>query len=133
VVALGGAAASLPAATDGALAAAAAALAAAELRGVTEFAVREAAGCTPRDVKAILARLVRDGAAVHVGDLWFARSAYDALRARVVAHLDAQPRMTIAEFKTLSGLGRRQAIPLLELLDRDGITKRAGDDRVRPG
>ncbi|MEJ7729694.1 MAG: SelB C-terminal domain-containing protein [Polyangiaceae bacterium] len=133
VVALGGAAASLPAATDGALAAAAAALAVAELRGVTEFAVREAAGCTPRDVKAILARLVRDGAAVHVGDLWFARGAYDALRARVVAHLDAQPRMTIAEFKALSGLGRRQAIPLLELLDREGITKRAGDDRVRPG
>jgi selenocysteine-specific elongation factor len=132
VVALGGAA-QLPAATDGALAAAAAALAAAELRGVTEFAVREAAGCTPRDAKAILARLVRDAAAVHVGDLWFSRSAYEALRARVVAHLDVQPRLTIAEFKAISGLGRRQAIPLLELLDREGITKRAGDDRVRPG
>ena len=37
---------------------------------------------------------------------------------------------TIADFKELSGLGRKQAIVLLEQFDREGITRREGDDRV---
>lgn len=40
--------------------------------------------------------------------------------------------MTIAEFKDLSGPGRKQAIVLLELFDREGTTRREGDDRL-PG
>jgi hypothetical protein len=31
----------------------------------------------------------------------------------------------------MSGLGRKQAIVLLEQLDREGTTRREGDDRVR--
>jgi len=34
--------------------------------------------------------------------------------------------MTVAEFKTLSGLSRKYAIPLLELLDEMGVTRRHG-------
>ncbi|MBN1938044.1 MAG: SelB C-terminal domain-containing protein [Candidatus Aminicenantes bacterium] len=37
--------------------------------------------------------------------------------------------ITIAEFKGLTGLTRKYAIPLLELLDRMGITRRKGSDR----
>jgi selenocysteine-specific elongation factor len=73
---------------------------------------------------------VRDGAAAHAGELWFGRAAFDDLGARVLAHLAKSGRLTIADFKALTGLGRRQAIPLLELLDREGVTKREGDDRV---
>ena len=39
-------------------------------------------------------------------------------------------RLSIAEFKELSGLGRKQAIVLLEQLDREGVTRREGDDRI---
>ena len=42
-----------------------------------------------------------------------------------------KPVITIAEFKEMSGLGRKQAIPLLELFDREGVTLRKGDDRER--
>jgi selenocysteine-specific elongation factor len=102
------------------------------LKGVTEHALGEATGATAKEVRAIFAKLVRDGAAAHVGDLWFGQAAVDALRARVREHLAAKGRLTIAEFKDMTGLGRRQSIPLLELFDREGTTKRDGDDRL-PG
>ena len=37
--------------------------------------------------------------------------------------------MTIAEFKELTGLTRKYAIPLLELLDQIGVTRRKGSLR----
>jgi selenocysteine-specific elongation factor len=37
--------------------------------------------------------------------------------------------MTIAEFKKITGLSRRYAIPLLELLDQMGVTRRKGSVR----
>ena len=116
----------------GALAAAERAVREAALKGMTEFGVKEATSASPKEVKAILARLVRDGVALHAGELWFSRAAVDELRARVVAHLARTPRLTIAEFKEMSGLGRKQAIVLLEQLDREGTTRREGDDRL-PG
>lgn len=116
-----------------ALAAASKALAGAGLKGVSEFGVKEATSATPKEVKAILAKLVREGAAVHTGELWFDRPSVDALRDKVKAQLAKAGRMTIAEFKDLSGLGRKQAIVLLEQFDREGTTRRDGDDRVPGG
>ncbi len=103
----------------------------AALKGVSELAVKEATATSPKEVKAILARMVRDGTAIHTGDLWFSSESVGELRAKVVAHLAQAPRMTIAEFKEMSGLGRKQAIVLLEQLDREGTTRREGDDRLR--
>jgi len=36
----------------------------------------------------------------------------------------------VAAFKTMTGLTRKHAIPLLELLDRERITRKLGDVRV---
>jgi selenocysteine-specific elongation factor len=114
----------------GALAAAEKAVRDAGLKGVSEFGVKEATLATPREVKAILAKLVRDGAAIHAGELWFAKASVEELRVKVVASLAQTPVLTIAAFKDLSGLGRKQAIVLLEHFDREGTTRREGDDRV---
>ena len=105
----------------------------AALRGVSELGVKEATKVQPREVKAILAKLTRERLAVHTGELWFWRASFDELRARVAAHLESAPRLTIAEFKEISGMGRKQSIVLLEQLDREGVTRRDGDDRVRAG
>jgi selenocysteine-specific elongation factor len=35
----------------------------------------------------------------------------------------------VAEFKDLTGVSRKYAIPLLEYLDRERITRRVGDQR----
>jgi selenocysteine-specific elongation factor len=37
--------------------------------------------------------------------------------------------MDVAKFKELTGISRKYAIPLLEYLDRERITKRVGDSR----
>ncbi|MBK8251636.1 MAG: selenocysteine-specific translation elongation factor [Polyangiaceae bacterium] len=100
------------------------------LRGLSEATMREATGAEIKEVKAILAKLVREGIAVTAGDLWFSKPAVTALKEKIAAHLRGQPVLTIADLKTISGLGRRQVIPLLELFDREGFTKRQGDDRV---
>jgi selenocysteine-specific elongation factor len=55
------------------------------------------------------------------------------LIARLKEFADQQePDRTIdvAKFKELAGVSRKYAIPLLEFLDRERITKRAGDRRA---
>ncbi|NUP10582.1 MAG: selenocysteine-specific translation elongation factor [Polyangiaceae bacterium] len=106
------------------------ALADAGLKGTGEFAITELLAVPVKEVRAVLAKLVRDGHAIAAGGQWFDRAAVDALRAAVVGHFGAHDVLTIAEFKDMSGLGRKQAIPLLELFDRDGTSVRRGDDRV---
>ena len=39
-------------------------------------------------------------------------------------------RLAVADFKELAGVSRKFAIPLLEYLDRSGLTRRVGDYRV---
>jgi selenocysteine-specific elongation factor len=39
-------------------------------------------------------------------------------------------RLSVAQFKELTGVSRKYAVPLLEHLDRDRVTKRVGDERV---
>jgi selenocysteine-specific elongation factor len=41
-------------------------------------------------------------------------------------HASGKKELTVAEFKSLTGLTRKYAIPLLELLDEMGITRRKG-------
>lgn len=40
------------------------------------------------------------------------------------------PRLPIAAFKEITGVSRKYAIPLLEYLDREHLTRRVGDERV---
>jgi selenocysteine-specific elongation factor len=52
------------------------------------------------------------------------------LRAAVRAHLLSHKTMSVPMFKQLFAVSRKQAIPLLEELDHQGVTRRQGDDRV---
>jgi len=86
-------------------------------------------------VQRVVQALVRQGRAVKTGDLVFHREALDALRAAVAALRDGQPpaaRVTldVAAFKAQHGLTRKHAIPLLEWLDRERVTRRVGDVRI---
>jgi selenocysteine-specific elongation factor len=51
-----------------------------------------------------------------------------SLRA-LLAHKKGQ-RFAVPEFKDWTGVSRKYAIPLLEYLDRERITRRDGDARV---
>ena len=54
------------------------------------------------------------------------------MRRRVAEKLAQQPAgLTVAEIRDLLGTTRKFAVPLCEYLDRIGITRRAGDLRVK--
>jgi selenocysteine-specific elongation factor len=85
-------------------------------------------------VREILVHLERAGALVRApGDLWFDRTAVDALRDRVVAHLRAHGALETPAYKALIGTTRRHAVPLMELLDAERVTLRVGNRRVLRG
>ena len=67
------------------------------------------------------------------GEFLFHRKALDKLIARLKEFGDQhEPGRTIdvATFKDLAGVSRKYAIPLLEFLDRERITRREGDRRA---
>ncbi len=53
----------------------------------------------------------------------------DGLVARLRERFPRRTLMTVADFKEITGLSRKFAIPLLELLDSLGVTRRVGDSR----
>ncbi len=127
-----------------------------EGRGVTltaeEIAAQSAlatayagAGLTPPDADALAARtglspalvarmtqlLIRQQVLVRIDTFVFHRDALARLKADVVALKQAGPaRVDVAGFKDRYGLTRKYAIPLLEYLDRERVTRRVGDSRV---
>jgi len=79
----------------------------------------------------IVTLLLREKILVKVSeDLVFHRSALDHLRQQVAVHKTKAPNLDVALFKEMTGVSRKYAIPLLEYLDRERITRRAGDSRV---
>lgn len=63
-------------------------------------------------------------------DLVFHRAALTGLREQVAQRKARSDRLNVAAFKEMTGLSRKYAIPLLEYLDRERITRRAGDERI---
>jgi selenocysteine-specific elongation factor len=79
----------------------------------------------------IVTLLMRDRVLVKVGDdLVFHRDSLEALRKLVIAQKSKTPKMNVVTFKDLIGVTRKYAIPLLEYLDGERVTRRVGDDRV---
>jgi selenocysteine-specific elongation factor len=80
----------------------------------------------------VLALLVRQKVAVRIGGVYFHQSALDNLKGEVRALKTegADPRVDVASFKERYGITRKFAIPLLEYLDRERVTRRAGEARV---
>jgi len=64
-------------------------------------------------------------------DLIFHRSALQNLRQLLTNYKKTHgSRLPIAAFKELAGISRKRAIPLLEYMDRNQLTRRVGDERV---
>jgi selenocysteine-specific elongation factor len=74
-----------------------------------------------------LAAAVRAGALLRVADGIYLRPGADTAAAAVLAGLP-QP-FTLSEARQALGTSRRVAVPLLELLDARGLTRRGPDDR----
>jgi selenocysteine-specific elongation factor len=80
--------------------------------------------------RALARALVRDGVLVDVGGIVFSAGALQRARELVREHLAAHESMTVADARTVLGSTRKFVVPLLEQLDREGVTRRRGDVRI---
>ncbi|MGH9714481.1 MAG: selenocysteine-specific translation elongation factor [Candidatus Acidiferrales bacterium] len=80
----------------------------------------------------ILQILLREKVLIKVAeDLVFHRAAVARLREMLAKYRkESGSRLPIPVFKDLTGVTRKYAIPLLEYLDREHVTRRVGDERV---
>jgi selenocysteine-specific elongation factor len=79
--------------------------------------------------RSLLQILLREKRLIRVtDDLVFHHTAMAKLRAMLASHQGA--RFNVGMFKDWTGISRKYAIPLLEYLDRERVTRRDGDERV---
>jgi selenocysteine-specific elongation factor len=78
----------------------------------------------------IVTLLLRDKVLIKISDeLVFHRGALDELRRQMAAYKTKSTKIDVAVFKEMTGVSRKYAIPLLEYLDRERVTRRVGDAR----
>ncbi len=81
--------------------------------------------------KQIIAFWVASGRLTALGDgVVFPADVFNTIRGRVTDHLKKARQMSAAELRDLLGTTRKYAVPILEALDREGLTRRVGDLRV---
>jgi selenocysteine-specific elongation factor len=94
--------------------------------------VAQAAGIGPDVLDRIVKLLVRQKVLVKLDSMYFHQQALERLK-REMASLrtagSAPLRIDVGTFKDRYGVSRKYAIPLLEYLDRERITRRVGDAR----
>ena len=106
-----------------------------ESAGLAVPGIAEILGKLPVDSKRaekLLQILLREKVLIKVtSDLVFHRSALVRLRELLTRYKKEHgEQLPIAAFKELTGVSRKYAIPLLEHLDRERVTRRVGDQRV---
>jgi selenocysteine-specific elongation factor len=85
-----------------------------------------------RRAEKLLQILLRDKNLVRVSpELIFHREALGRLKEQVAGYKKSKgDKISVPVFKEMTGITRKYAIPLLEYLDRERVTRRAGDERV---
>jgi selenocysteine-specific elongation factor len=75
--------------------------------------------------------LLRDRVLIKLADdLVFHQTALQGLRQLIATQKTKTPKIDVGAFKDLIGVTRKYAIPLLEYLDQQRITRRVGDERI---
>ena len=86
----------------------------------------------PKRAQKIITILLREGVLTKVSEeLLFHRTALEALSELLRRYKQQKgDRLSVPAFKELTSVSRKYAIPLLEYLDRQRLTRRVGDERV---
>jgi selenocysteine-specific elongation factor len=106
-----------------------------ERAGLTVPSVSAVLGKLPVEAaraQKILQILMREGTLVKVAeDFVYHRATVAHLRELIAKYRKERgDRITVVTFKDVAGVSRKYAIPLLEFLDREHVTRRVGDERV---
>jgi selenocysteine-specific elongation factor len=102
--------------------------------GLKVPALKEVLASLPVDktrAQKLVTLLLRDRVLVKLtDDLVFHQAALQSLRQILAEYKTKSQKIDVAKFKDLTGISRKYAIPLLEYLDRERVTRRVGDERV---
>jgi selenocysteine-specific elongation factor len=99
---------------------------------IRESFVQAGAGQGP-EAQELLGYLLSEGAIIRVADdLVYAPEQLEQLVREVTAVLKSKGELSVADFKSVTNVSRKYAVPLLEYLDNRGVTRRQGETRV-PG
>ncbi|MGA7732384.1 MAG: selenocysteine-specific translation elongation factor [Chloroflexia bacterium] len=80
----------------------------------------------------VVASLVEAGEMVKIDEgLLYMRPAFEEMKARILAAIDDRGEINVAAMRDLFGTTRKYAIPVLEYMDEQRVTRRVGDVRVR--
>ncbi|HZP28530.1 MAG TPA: selenocysteine-specific translation elongation factor, partial [Acidimicrobiia bacterium] len=79
---------------------------------------------------ALVRTLTRDGLLTDVDGVVFSTAALARARALVVDALRDRGTVTVADVRDVLGSTRKYVVPIVTWLDRTGVTRRRGDDRV---
>ena len=66
-------------------------------------------------------------------ELYFHREAVEKLKGELIQFLRAHDEITTAQFKEMTQVSRKYAIPLMEYFDNSKITIRVGEKRLLRG
>ena len=96
----------------------------------SEADIAKAAGTDGPTLRKVMSLLVEEGEVVKLdaGVYLHGRAIEEATR-RVSDYLNEHGEATMSELKNALGTTRKYAVPILEYLDRLGVTRRAGDKR----
>jgi selenocysteine-specific elongation factor len=84
------------------------------------------------DAKArqVMRFLIENGEVTELAlDVVLLRENFDRMKSRVAEFISTNGPSTVSQLRQALGSSRRVVVPLLERLDRDGVTRRAGDKR----
>jgi len=84
----------------------------------------------PEKARKLYQFLLHRGVLVRVGEHTFAAEALRELIERVRQQKAISATLDVGTFKALTGVSRKYAIPLLEYLDRQHVTRRVGNERI---
>jgi selenocysteine-specific elongation factor len=84
-----------------------------------------------RGAQHVLRFLIESGEVIEVGsDAVLLRENFEPMRGRIIEFISKNGPATVSELRKVLESSRRIMVPLLERLDRDGVTRRVGDRRV---
>jgi len=91
----------------------------------------EMTGMHPSVGRELLDLLIQRGEIVRIGDsLCLYASTVEKAESAIREFLEKNGKITVSQFRDLTGSSRKYALPLLEYFDSKRITRRVGDERV---
>jgi len=96
--------------------------------------VQEILDVTAKDILPLMRHLVEEKQLIKISeDLYFDARSIEGLRTTLTDFFAGKEELTPADFKDLTGLSRKFAIPLLEFMDKQKFTVRIGNSRKMRG